>query len=64
MGDLSLDEKTITLPAGQAFWTIGDNLSYDALIPKAGIAWGPQFALREDSGKIYVKDLSSLSGHL
>lgn len=32
-GELSLDEKIITLCAGQAFWTIGDNLSYDALIP-------------------------------
>jgi len=39
-GDLSLKDQTITFSAGQAFWTVGDDLDNDVILPKAGITWG------------------------
>ena len=39
---------------------MGDNIDYDAFIPKASIAWGSSFAIRHEDGKFFIKDLTTL----
>ena len=57
------EEEGITYkgPSGYGFWTIGDNPDNDIILPRIGSLYTTSFAILQNGGTYYVKELGNIN---